>query len=671
VNFKTTLRLLLMVCLLGLALWVLKAYVGPQKRREALRQKLVEFDSEDIRQVRIRRGKLDVELARDEDGWRVVRPVRARANPGGIDEMLSVLERTLRMDVVSLEDRRERELTLDHYGLAEPRARLTVGNGLRQVDLEIGGDAPLGGQLFVQIAGDDSVLACSGGLYASLPVDLASIRDRRVLSGMPARTTRLEISSPAGGFMKLQRSPEGWTFLQPDVGRGDDTAIARLLDTIYGLQVETFVEDAHVEAPAAGETELPENPMAPTYEQYDLVDDKAVLRLRVYTQGDEVGRELLFGKATGENTELIFVRQADIPSVYAVKREILDRVKVSVNDLRSRRLFGLDRRNIAFMLLERDDRRLKLRRARTGAWQIEEPVRWPADYQTVRQTLDDLTRIQIADFVEASQTNLVRLGLSPPAWSVVLARNPAVASAGRATVPDTPGPGAAFAEHRLLIGHGRAGQKGFYVGFENRVRALAAADKITESFIYRVDPEPLASLARRATDPLVYRNRTMLALETKHVSRLTLRRGTTTQAVQRNEAGAWTPVDVATNVANNLAIDATLFHLANLRAATIVAHNPEKPEQFGLTAGGTSLTVGLTGSQAIQKTLLIGKAAGRDGIYAMVQGQDVVFVLPGKVAAQLRRKLHRPAGTTEKRGLFEVPLSRPVGKRGAAATGAP
>ena len=48
---------------------------------------------------------------------------------------------------------------------------------------------------------------------------------------------------------------------------------------------------------------------------------------------------------------------------------------------------------------------------------------------------------------------------------------------------------------------------------------------------------------------------------------------------------------------------------------------------FGLPGGCLSLTLGLTGAEGIQKTLVLGDLAGRSEVYAMVRGQDAVFVL--------------------------------------------
>ena len=56
-----------------------------------------------------------------------------------------------------------------------------------------------------------------------------------------------------------------------------------------------------------------------------------------------------------------------------------------------------------------------------------------------------------------------------------------------------------------------------------------------------------------------------------------------------------------------------------------------------------TLTLGLTGERGIQKSIAMGFRAETDGIFAMVQGQDVVFVLDRKLVEMLTRDLVRAA----------------------------
>ena len=51
------------------------------------------------------------------------------------------------------------------------------------------------------------------------------------------------------------------------------------------------------------------------------------------------------------------------------------------------------------------------------------------------------------------------------------------------------------------------------------------------------------------------------------------------------------------------------------------------------------MTFGLTGASGIQKTVLLGGPCGTNGVYSMIQGQDVVFVLKQEMAQALSRPL--------------------------------
>ena len=98
----------------------------------------------------------------------------------------------------------------------------------------------------------------------------------------------------------------------------------------------------------------------------------------------------------------------------------------------------------------------------------------------------------------------------------------------------------------------------------------------------------------------------------------------------------------STNAAASEVIADILFFAANLRAVRVEALNPASLEPYGLDGGGTVLTLGLMGETGIQKSIVLGRPAPPDGVYAMVKGQDVVFVLSSAVADMLKRRLVLP-----------------------------
>jgi hypothetical protein len=100
-----------------------------------------------------------------------------------------------------------------------------------------------------------------------------------------------------------------------------------------------------------------------------------------------------------------------------------------------------------------------------------------------------------------------------------------------------------------------------------------------------------------------------------------------------------------------------LFHIANLRSIRIESHNPESLAPFGLDQSAVRLTLGLSGDGGIQKTVIMGFRSRTDGIYAMVQGQDVVFVLEKGLADLLSRDLVVPPAAKDTPGKDTSPPS--------------
>ncbi|MDP2989429.1 MAG: DUF4340 domain-containing protein, partial [Kiritimatiellota bacterium] len=62
---------------------------------------------------------------------------------------------------------------------------------------------------------------------------------------------------------------------------------------------------------------------------------------------------------------------------------------------------------------------------------------------------------------------------------------------------------------------------------------------------------------------------------------------------------------------------------------------------YGLKDPRGSLTFILSGQEGIQKTLVLGEASEDLGVYATVQGQEMVFILPKALADQLLQDITR------------------------------
>jgi hypothetical protein len=161
-----------------------------------------------------------------------------------------------------------------------------------------------------------------------------------------------------------------------------------------------------------------------------------------------------------------------------------------------------------------------------------------------------------------------------------------------------------------------------------------------ETSLYEVDAGLMEDVS---LDYLFYRDREVLDLADGDVRMLKVMRDGVAQSVEKNDEGAFvTPDDGAGEVDQDAVLD-ILGVVRTLRALRYVAEDPEDLAAFGLAEPVCLVTLGLTGESGIEKTLLLGSAAKGGGRYAMIRGEDVVFITEEVLLDLLRRELYAPA----------------------------
>jgi len=625
---RDTLKLLVIVCFLGLAIWVLDRHLVPSEERRERAKRVLDLDFDDARYLRVEHDALQAECIRDGNGWHIQWPLRGRADRSRVERVLAFLEALARSESVTSAQRRRRRLALDDYGLASPRARIVLRDRFNRRELLVGDDAPLGKLVYVMLKGEDAVIATSRVLLKALPKDVHALRDRTVVQGAPGRTARIAIHRPGGGFLQLVQVAGEWRLQQPIVGRADHARISAMLEALYALEVNTFVWDA----PVGGESALSELPedIEARFEPYGLARDEAAARVAVWVDQDEVGQELILGKPVAERPDEIYAKVKDIDSIFSVSKEILDAFSVTLNDIRDRVLFDLDPAEIRYAFFGRGDRELVLHRPENQGWLIKEPVQWKADAAKISEILEAFTSIRVERFVAKEEA--AALGLDPPAFSVRLSTR---------IPPDTPGGEsgtAAAADDGVLgvrVGHSREGTNVVYATFEGDPSVMA------------IRPGFLGSASFSLTDPYGFRDRTVLSLAAARVDRLALVRGKSTQAVFRNAQGVWeaTKPEGAEPVVE--AIRGSLLLAADVQALRVEPLDLKRQEAYGLAKPTAVLTFGLAEGGGIQKSLVIGKQNAGGEWYSLLQGQDAVFVLPDAAARRLMADIVRRRAATE------------------------
>jgi hypothetical protein len=600
---STLWRLAIVTLALGAAVWL-------TRRDPAGRAALVNggrvfmSDPEDVTELGVTGQGLALRLVRKDHAWFLDAPVRARADELAVDRILATLDGIAIVDRISVAERKQRELSLQDYGLAAPRLSFRLVSPRGSESLGIGTDAPLGARVFAQREGSGDILLIARDVLEVVPASAAALRYRGLVRGALDKVTRLDIQRATRGFVQLMRQDGVWRLQQPVAALADQAAVRQLLQGLFDARIATFVWDA---VPDESGTESAAVAKA-QFESCGLSDDVAPLRIGMWLEGDRLGQELICGRQLPDDATLVYARRRDVPAVYAIDAAVPRLFDVQAHALRDRRIFPEAGDRTTGLTIRHGETKLVLERTPDG-WMVREPVQWKADPEVVGALMPRLAALRAKAYVSAEPTNLVAVGLTPPAYVVEL----------RTGGTDT---------NRLAVGtvvepggtvYGRQAER-------DELVALAGPD--------------VAWLAASGTDPLHYRDRTVLALAPETVWRLSRQVGKSVQVVERvNGGGAWQVAEAGRGSVATQTVHAVLLRAANLRALRIECRGPDSLAPFGLDDSAVALTFGLRGDAGIRKTLLLGFLSLTDGIYAMIRGQDVVFVLDRSQVEDLMHEL--------------------------------
>ena len=569
-------RLTGMLALVAAALALLIAFAD--RDDEAARARLEQtrrafrFDPARVDGLIIETDGQAIECRHDGRRWRLVRPLAARADPLAIARLLGALQELPRGDVLLPPKRGGNPYA--PYGLDAPRAAIAILSGTATNRILIGRRTPLGDGVYVRQSEQAGLVRLDPALLGLLPAGPEALRDRALLAGAPADIDRLDVRGP-GGYLQLARAEHnGWRLYQPFAARADSASVAALVEKLLACSVVQFVQDG------VGD-------LAP----YGLDSQSAVAAV-LNTDAGDGSQVLVLGDPLPNDPALVYARLQAENSIYAVPREVRQALLVAPDDLRDRRLPGLDPDELRGLRVAAGETVLEFRQDDAGAWRIVAPLRAPADADAVRDLLRSWGDVRLGTFENAATS------APPPAWAREIRLAPRRERAPEivvrvAPVPENPDACRIAIEDEASV-------------------AVAAPARLLD---FPLDPQP-------------YRARDVLALAPADVDRLRIASGETTVQIDRDPTtGQWVPAAPW--------IDGLLVALSPLRAESILPADAAVPAD-AFEPPHLVLTARLRGASGIAATLTVGAETEPGGArLATLRGRDFVFTLPAWTVAAL------------------------------------
>ena len=572
-NFRLTGILALIAAVLGLLILFWDRDEDNDQARLERARRAFRFDPARVDRVLIEASGLAIECRRLDRHWQLVQPLVARADPIAIERLLGALQEIPRGDIL-LPPRRAPDAYVP-YGLDKPFAAISLISGPATNRILVGRRTPLGDGVYVRQSDHAGLARLPMSLLDLIPASAASLRDRSLLTGAPAAIERLDIRTPSG-YLQLARDDRGsWRIFQPFTARADAATLAGLVEKLLACSVVRFVQD--------GASDL---------SPYGL-DNRSAVTAVLNTDSGNGSQMLAFGDALPDDPDLVYARLQAENSIYAVPAGVREALLVRPDDLRDRRIPGLDPDSIRRVRVEEAEAVLEFYQEDGAEWQLAAPLRAPADPEVIDKLLRSWADVRLVAFENPAATN------PPPAFSRTL----------RIVSRDPSAPDAV-----LRLGPCPQDAAGAGIAIEGDSTVAVAAPRILLDF-------PL--------DPLLYQSREILSLPPEDVTGLRIASGGRTLQASRDPAtGQWTPGEAA--------VDPVLAVLASLRAVRLLATSSPDGLPAEFNSPYLSLIAHLQGQSGLAVTLLVGDELSPGGPRrAVIRGRDLLFSLSPETVQQL------------------------------------
>lgn len=375
------------------------------KKDEATR--LLPFMPKDVMAITLEKEERVIELERWEDGWRIVKPIDAKAKSETVEKFLTyVTESRNDADYVMDPDPTPERLT--EFGLLNPRLRATlkVGKELTPHTIIFGARAPTMGVSFAQLKGQKPVYRVLADAHAQANQDLYYFRDKSILRLEPVMIDQLVIVRPDITIrLKLPDFATKWELEKPVKARADHSRVFEFLGVFKNAEIKEFIAETQDNLPS-----------------YGL--DKPDIKLLFWLAGDtEPTVTLSIGKRSPQKRGY-FSLMTDRNYIFLLEEETVNAIPRHENDLRSRELLFFDKDKLKRIEIRQPDqspdKSIVLVKDMERGWKFNNVDGEKVDFNLVRELLDELINAEIKDFFNEEADDLGKFGLEPARVQVLI-----------------------------------------------------------------------------------------------------------------------------------------------------------------------------------------------------------------------------------------------------------
>jgi hypothetical protein len=301
----------------------------------------------------------EIELAKYQDNWQLVRPIKARASNDAVVDILTKLNQTQISKFVGT----DKSNNLSSFGLDSPLDVLTLYGGEgKKFEIEIGGPVPSNPQaVYAGLPERNSVVEVDKPFANLLNITPNDLRDRKIARLNSDLIDRVTIENSDQPKIVLGREENRWHFLSPAEAPANGNNIGRLIHDINDDEVSEFVSDTATDLAKYG---LDQPKLRITFSSF------ASENTAESNAGEVVLSTLEFGKSENGVT---YGRVKEEPYIFSITDQIYDSLPKTKFSFRGLDIVNLNRDELVSVHVEKTgEQPLDLVRDPKGIWELKD-----------------------------------------------------------------------------------------------------------------------------------------------------------------------------------------------------------------------------------------------------------------------------------------------------------
>jgi hypothetical protein len=578
-RWQTSVVLAVLLVAVGVFYYVYDVRMVPEREKAETRKgRVFTAESQDVTQLTLKRPTESIELKREGEAWQMAAPVRARADRGPVEEVITnVLTAKIDREIAAAPP------SLAEFGLDKPAAEvtLTLKDGKR-LGLVLGAKSPTGVWVYAREPDKPNVFVIGDSVLRDATRPVTDFRDKTILAFDRQQVTGLEVVT-RDDTLALETADNRWKLSRPVALAADGETVGAFLEKLGAAKVKEFV----AEGPS-------------TLEPYGL-DRPWRVTLHTGKDKERASRTLLIGKVDGPKG--VYAMRAGETSVLLIPEDVWTALPKNVAAVRDKTVVRFDRDKVTRLDVESPQGPVTLVRE-NDKWRITAPQALAADQVEAGGLLVALQNLRAQGFL--GEDAAIPRFLARPDVKV--------------TVTDADGP------KSLLLAPSperRAGQ------------AMAYAAVAGRGPVVLVDGKALREFSRSVTD---LRDHTLLAgLEPKDVKRLQVTAAGQTIVLERTGESDWRVIEPAKGAAKSAKVEDLLYTLRGLKWKDVVAPGGEDPAKYGLATPSVEVRL-FRGDGTEIGAVVVGKQDA-DRLYFKTRAAPAIYAADPKQVGTLPKSV--------------------------------